>query len=155
MGCVTDARWPVVLDDRAFQPIPQSWIDAGVDRGTRGKRLYAVSAALPENGTSLHVRYGHPASGAVLLTKTCAEDNPTGEGKVPAGLAEGTGWPRCKTPHPDVEPVEPLRDPEWTHLWGLWADRLGIDGHCGRGGKRNAVTDGGDASERHSRGGVR
>lgn len=145
MSVADSSRWPVEIDGRSFQPIPESWITAGRDLGTPGKRLYAVSAALTTNEKFLYLRYGHPASGEVLLAKTGAAQNSAGDGHIPGGLARGTGWPRSKTPHPEVEPAEPLRDPEWDHFRTLWGDRLDVLQTGERDNEPELVTDGGVA----------
>jgi len=140
--------WPVEIDGLEFHPIPASWIDAGDHCGDPDKRLYAVSAALTRTEKFLRIRYAHPISGQVLLGQHGTADNPRGDGVVPAGLARGTGWCAAKTPHPDVEPVEPLRASEWEHLEELWSDRLGLDElqyDVDRG--RGVIADGGEASD--------
>lgn len=138
---MTEGDWPVTVDGRAFEPLPDSWVEAGHDDGAGHPRLYAVSGAVSGRQV-LHVRYVHPRTEYVLTAEMRGTDGPEG-GTVPEMLdARGT-WPRSITPR-GVDPQGVARDCEVAHLRKLWHDRVdeipsaGTE-HCPRG----AVADGG------------
>ncbi|WP_436931653.1 hypothetical protein [Halosimplex halobium] len=116
--------WPLEIDGREYQPIPESWIEAGVDDGFGDPRLYAVSAAV-ESRQMLVVRYAHPSNPGVLWASMQGTDGSSG-GTIPASLPRRS-WPRSIVPGRNTEPTGVIRDIEREHLEELWADRLQED----------------------------
>lgn len=114
--------WPVLVDERAFQPIPTSWLEhpnATIEDGD-GSQLLAVSAARTREA-SLVVRYVQVSTENVLARREQSVYHE--EGSVPLGLKSGSGWPRAiRATH--RQPHDVIRGPERDHLRALWADRL-------------------------------
>jgi len=115
-------RWPVVIDDQEYSPIPESWIEHGHDDGDGQHRVYAVSAASGVRDI-LHVRYIHPSTPKVLRALMQSAENPTGDGVVPSMLATYQTWPRSIIAD-GVEPVDVARKLELEHLRELWGERV-------------------------------
>jgi len=121
-------EWPVEIDGREYQPVPASWIDHGVDEDGGGTRVYAVSVGHSVRNL-ISIRYATREGVAACYVFEGVE-NPTGEGIVPAMLAQQhTDWPCSLVPHPDDQPAGVLRGPEIEHLRELWSDRIfgGVD----------------------------
>lgn len=143
--------WPVEIDGRAYQPIPESWIEHGVDVNSGEPRLYAVSVAHDADADLLRVRYAHPKTGNILeaTTGACEGD----DGIIPCAMASRTGnWPRSLVPTRDEEPVGMTRRPEPAYLRELWADRVAAikaDPAVADGGVRRATDALGDVRQLH------
>jgi hypothetical protein len=114
--------WPIEIDGREYEPIPESWIDHGTDDGHGSPRLYAVSAAV-YGREMLSVRYLHPSEPAVLEAEMRAEENAHGDGHVPAMLAKYQQWPRSVTPD-GQDPTDISRQAEVEHLRTIWGQRV-------------------------------
>jgi hypothetical protein len=112
--------WPVEIDSDEYQPIPESWIEAGVDDGVGHPRLYAVSAAV-KSRQMLVVRYAHPSNPGVIWASMQGTDGSSG-GTIPASLPR-RNWPRSLVPGRN-EPTSIIRDAEREHLEVLWAERV-------------------------------
>lgn len=115
--------WPLEIEGHEFRPIPESWLDHpdATDDDGHGPRCLAVSVAI-KGSRFAKVRYVHPVSGNVVRTKCPTAPNPDGVGLVPAGLAEGTGWPRSWVPQPGTA-VGVVRAAERDALSDLWRER--------------------------------
>lgn len=118
------SEWPVERDGHQFKPLPESWLDHpdAEDPDKQGPRCLAVSCEI-RGGRFIRVRYGHLVSANVVETVGPAVANPDGDGYVPKGLVDGTGWPRSYVPSPGVD-LDELRTCERRHLVDLWRDRL-------------------------------
>ncbi|WP_226010507.1 hypothetical protein [Halomicrobium salinisoli] len=142
--------WPVEIDGREYWPVPESWIEHGVDadEGQGPPRVYAVSVCLYRN--RMRVRYAHPNTDGVMEMETTPIQH--GDGLVPTGLAKpGSVWHRSIVPTVDAQDV--IRAPEREHLEDVWKDRLlEDDPDAGDDGER-LIADGGqvgDGMERES-----
>jgi len=113
--------WSFEVDGEEFQPIPESWVEAGIDDNSGQPRLYAVSAAVLSRGM-LAVRYAHPRNPGVLRATMPATEGSSG-GTIPAALPRGS-WPRSTVPSPGLEPTGVIRARERDHLETLWSDRV-------------------------------
>ncbi|WP_225334239.1 hypothetical protein [Halomicrobium urmianum] len=137
--------WPVEVDDWEFHPIPQSWIEHGVDADAGQKpRVYAVSAATEYGGRMLQIRYAHPTEPYVIRY---SHEGYEGEnGIVPAALSDRQSeWPRSLVPA--TEPSDAIRDCEWDHLQTLWGDRVGRIPTPDDADDQRLIADGGQVAE--------
>jgi len=112
--------WPLEIDGREYAPIPSTWIEHGTDRNHGDPRVYAVSVARSARDM-LRIRY-IARDGGVYRQSTPSAPNPTGEGVVPASLADVHDWPRSIIPPRDVDAVDTARDLELEHLTEIWSD---------------------------------
>lgn len=119
------SEWPIEIEEKEFQPIPESWIkhplSVDSDNGP-GPRIYAVSAHIYRENW-LHVRYGHSASGRVWTGRV--ERREIHNGVVPIGLDRGTFWQRSLQGGP-LEPDSVLRKPEIDHFREIWGNLIDI-----------------------------
>jgi hypothetical protein len=133
-------EWPLEIDGRAYEPIPENWIAAGRDdRAADGPQCFAVSVCVLRPST-LKIRYAHiryDAVGAVLMP---ADDGDGG----PIPSPDGRAWARS-IPAGDLEPSGVLRQPEKRQLRKLWADR--VDAISAVDDGDHLIADGGSDSE--------
>ncbi|AQL41670.1 hypothetical protein BV210_02595 [Halorientalis sp. IM1011] len=124
------------VDGRTYEPVPESWIDHGVDRGSGHPRLLAVSVAHCEESKLLYVRYAHPTEETVYCATTGA--HVTSDDKVfPSALVSKIAeWPRSRVPASHVGPNGHLHPIEKEHLRKCWKERIA-------GGDSEAVESGG------------
>jgi hypothetical protein len=143
--------WPLTLDGRHYQPIPESWVEHGADLGTGSPRLYAVSVAHDAAADILRVRYAHPTDAHVLETTTgaCEHDGSVVPCGLPSKIAQ---WPRSLVPSEGVSPTGLTRRPEPAHLRELWADRVAaidVDPAVPDGGTSRAIDAYRDVTQLH------
>ncbi|WP_226013071.1 hypothetical protein [Halomicrobium salinisoli] len=115
--------WPVEIDGREYRPVPESWIEHGVDadEGQGPPRVYAVSVCLYRN--RVRVRYAHPNTDGVTEMETTPIQH--GDGLVPTGLAKpGSVWHRSVVPTVDA------------HVDGVAERRRDVPGGDRRGKRR-------------------
>lgn len=116
--------WPIEIDGHEFHPIPESWIEHGVDDGECDQRFLAVSAACRARGM-LTVRHVNPLSNEVVRATMMSCESPSGDGRVPALLArEDREWPRSIIPDRGANAADAVRDAELDHLQDLWGERV-------------------------------
>lgn len=119
-----DGRWPVTIDGLEYKPIPESWVDNGVDLfpAVDSARLYAVSVAHVAASGCLAVRYASRDEG--VATIRCDALYRPGKRYIPRALeAEIEDWPRS-LPASRHTCTDRLRGVESEHFEELWGDRL-------------------------------
>lgn len=115
--------WPLTIDGLEFHPIPESWVEHGVDHSPAvdAPRLRAVSVARGDGGFTLVIRYAARQED-VLTVETDAYE--TDNGWIPRRLADPCDeWPATLVASKH-DPEGTLRLPEIWHYDTLWADRL-------------------------------
>jgi len=123
------------IDGLEFEPIPENWIDHGMDRTGDGPQCLAVSVALLRNST-LKIRYAHPEYDTVGAMFYPALDEESGSLPDPQQWARSVNAAR-------LQPVGRLRAVERDHLATLWKDRIRDVLERPERFQRRAVADGG------------
>jgi hypothetical protein len=117
--------WPLTIDGLEYHPIPQTWVEHGVDESPAvdAPRCYAVSVARGEDGYRLHVRYADRRE-RVVTAEYDAVVHPERDGYVPKSLASTIDeWPATLVASRQ-ESSGVLRGKEVAHFDTLWRDRL-------------------------------
>lgn len=112
------ADWTLVIEGREYNPIPDSWIEHGLDEDGTGPQLLAVSASV--NRGVVRVRYAHPTGTKVGEVRYPEHQSDTGS--IPRYLIN-EAWPRSIAAG-RLEPVGDVRLEERSHLRELWDHRL-------------------------------
>jgi hypothetical protein len=99
--------WPLTIDGHEYRPVPESWIQHGIDDRTgEGPQLIAVSAAAWRG--RVRVRYLHRRANTVgQLIEPAVE----GEGGLIPRRLTSASWPRSIVAS-QLEPVDVARHPE-------------------------------------------